>query len=84
LGFSQTLIEPLDEQKYPPVQLCMEPGDVCLHHTNTVHFSGPNKTDKSRRQFGIGYRTSRAKLDEQAWADYQTELKKLHASAITS
>jgi ectoine hydroxylase-related dioxygenase (phytanoyl-CoA dioxygenase family) len=84
MGFSQTLLEPLSEKEYPSVQLCMNPGDICLHHTNTVHFSGPNNTDKSRRQLGIGYRTSRARLDEQAWTDYQSELAKLHASAATS
>jgi ectoine hydroxylase-related dioxygenase (phytanoyl-CoA dioxygenase family) len=81
MGFSQTLVEPLDPVKYPEVQLCMQPGDVCLHHTNTVHYSGPNTTDRSRRQLGIGYRTSRAQRDEKSWERYQAELKALHAQA---
>jgi ectoine hydroxylase-related dioxygenase (phytanoyl-CoA dioxygenase family) len=80
MGFSQTLIEPLDHEKYPEVQLCMKPGDICLHHTNTVHYSGPNATDRSRRQFGIGYRTARAARNEQTWASYQAELARLHAA----
>ncbi len=80
MGFSQTLVTPLDLEQYPEVQLCMQPGDVSLHHTNTIHYSGPNATSRSRRQLGIGYRTTRAKRDEVAWADYQAELSKLHAS----
>jgi ectoine hydroxylase-related dioxygenase (phytanoyl-CoA dioxygenase family) len=78
MGFSQTLINPVDTIQYPEVQLCMKPGDICLHNTNTIHRSDPNKTDKSRRQLGIIYRSSRAKRDEVGWAKYQAELKKLH------
>lgn len=79
LGFSQTLIDPVDTKQYPEVQLCMKPGDICLHNTNTIHRSGPNTTDKSRRQLGLIYRSSRAKRDEVGWAKYQESLKKLHA-----
>jgi phytanoyl-CoA hydroxylase len=78
MGFSQTLINPVDTAEHPEVQLCMEPGDICLHHTNTIHRSGPNTTDKSRRQLGLIYRSSRAKRDEVGWAKYQAEVKKLH------
>lgn len=80
LGFSQTLIEPVDTRQYPEVQLCMKPGDICLHNTNTIHRSGPNTTDKSRRQLGLIYRSSRAKRDEVGWAKYQESIKKLHAT----
>jgi len=78
MGFSQTLVSPVEAQKFPEVQLCMKPGDICLHHTNAIHRSGPNTTTKSRRQLAIGYRSSRAKRDEAGWARYQAELKKLH------
>jgi phytanoyl-CoA hydroxylase len=78
MGFSQTLIKPVDTTQYPEVQLCLKPGDICLHHTNTIHRSGPNTTTKSRRQLGIIYRSARAKRDEVGWAKYQAELKRLH------
>jgi len=78
MGFSQRLINPVDTRQYPEVQLCMQPGDIGLHHTNTIHRSGPNTTDQSRRQLGIMYRSSRAQRDEAGWARYQAELKKLH------
>jgi ectoine hydroxylase-related dioxygenase (phytanoyl-CoA dioxygenase family) len=80
MGFSQTLAAPLDKTAYPEVQLCMNRGDLCLHHTNTVHYSCPNTTERSRRQLGIGYRTSRAARDDASWSSYQAELQKLHRS----
>ena len=56
----------------------MKPGDICLHHTNTIHRSGPNTTAKSRRQLALGFRSSLAKRDEAGWARYQAQLKQLH------
>ena len=58
----------------------MEPGDVALHSVNTIHRSGPNQTDRSRRQVGIGYISSRARRDERAWAQYQEDLERLHTA----
>jgi ectoine hydroxylase-related dioxygenase (phytanoyl-CoA dioxygenase family) len=84
MGFSQTLINPVSTSDYPEVQLCMKPGDICLHHTNVIHRSGANATSKSRRQLAIGYRSSRAKRDEAGWARYQAELKKLHEQNAAS
>jgi phytanoyl-CoA hydroxylase len=79
MGFSQTLISPVSTDEYPAVQLCMQPGDICLHHVNTIHYSDANTSPKSRRQLAIGYQTTRAKLDETGWAKYQAELKTLLA-----
>lgn len=78
LGFSQTLIDPIDTTRYPSVQICMQPGDIALHHCNMVHSSGANTTARSRRQLGLVYRSSRVQRDEASWARYQAELKKLH------
>lgn len=78
MGFSRTLINDLDKQKYPEVQLCMKPGDVSIHHVNTIHRSDPNRSPKPRRTIGLGYCSSLAKRDEAAWAQYHADLKKLH------
>ncbi len=77
-GFSQMLITPVDTVKYPEVQICMKPGDICMHQTNTIHRSDGNPSKHSRRQIGISYRTTRAKRDEEGWKKYQADLKKLH------
>lgn len=78
MGFSQMLIEPVDTVKYPEVAICMKPGDICMHQTNTIHRSEGNPSKRSRRQVGISYRTDRAKRDEEGWKKYQDEIKKLH------
>ena len=79
LGFSQMLIDPLDTARHEEVEIRMEPGDICLHAMNTVHRSGPNRTDRSRRQLGINVRSSRAQVDEQMLAHRKAILAKLHA-----
>ena len=79
MGFSQRLIDPLESSQHPEVEIHMNPGDVCLHAVNTVHRSGPNRTDQSRRQLGIACRSSRARRDEQMWAHRQAIKEKLHA-----
>jgi phytanoyl-CoA hydroxylase len=74
LGFSQRLSD------LTPIGTCinLNPGDVCIHHANTIHFSAPNNSDRDRRQFAIVYRTERAKRNEKAWARYQAQLHALH------
>jgi ectoine hydroxylase-related dioxygenase (phytanoyl-CoA dioxygenase family) len=83
MGFSRCLVGSLDQGQYPPVQALMRPGDVCLHHVNTIHWSGPNRSPRPRRQLGIGYRSSLARLDRAAWEQYQSDLRSLHQSAAT-
>jgi ectoine hydroxylase-related dioxygenase (phytanoyl-CoA dioxygenase family) len=81
MGFSRTLVDEPDTATYPPVQLCMRPGDLALHHVNTIHLSGPNRSASSRRQLGLSYHSSRAAVDQAAFDDYQQKLQALHASA---
>jgi ectoine hydroxylase-related dioxygenase (phytanoyl-CoA dioxygenase family) len=78
MGFSRTLISSLPLDRYPEVQLCMRPGDLALHQVNTIHRSGANRSTRSRRQLGIGYRSSLATRDEAAWQDYQQQVHALH------
>lgn len=78
LGFSQVLIEVPDKTKYPDVEVCMEPGDICLHATNTVHYSQPNKTDRARRQLAIECHSTRAKQNQQLLAQRHEVVKQLH------
>ncbi|MBI2824032.1 MAG: phytanoyl-CoA dioxygenase family protein [Planctomycetia bacterium] len=80
LGFSRTLDEPIGVDRFPAVMLEMQPGDVALHHCNTIHWSGPNETARARRQVGIGYRSSLATRDGCAWATYQDDLRTLHSA----
>ena len=78
LGFSRTLESAPSLAEYPAVALLMQPGDLALHHINTIHFSSPNRTSQPRRQMGIGYRSSRAKQDEVAYKQYLAAVEALH------
>jgi phytanoyl-CoA hydroxylase len=83
-GFSRCLVDPVDTASYPEVQLCMQPGDICLHHINTVHRSGANELDRPRRQLGLLYRSSLAQRDTEAWDQYHKDLNLLHKSTQSS
>ena len=78
LGFSQALIEAPDKTQYPDVEICLNPGDICLHATNTVHYSGPNRTDHPRRQLAIECRSTRVKQNEELLAQRRKVVARLH------
>jgi phytanoyl-CoA hydroxylase len=78
MGFSQTLIEWVSVERCPEVQMCMNPGDLTLHHVNCIHRSDANHTDRPRRQLAIGYRSSRAKKDEERVRRYRADLEALY------
>jgi non-heme Fe2+,alpha-ketoglutarate-dependent halogenase len=45
----------------PPICLNLQPGEFSIHHVNTVHGSGINKTDQPRIGFAIRYVSSDTK-----------------------
>lgn len=78
LGFSQGLVE--DPAQLGECVLCpVEPGDVLVHHSLTVHMAGPNRSP-SRRRRAIGYVffSAQATRDEDAWARYEAALLRQH------
>ena len=78
LGFSQVLTDVPDRALYPDVEICLQRGDVCVHATNTVHYSPPNETDHPRRQPAIECRSTRAKQDPALLARRRKAVEKLH------
>ena len=77
-GFSQMLAQPVDEKIYPPVACLMEPGDVMLHHIDTVHFSGGNRSTQNRRMLTTTFTSKNIKRDEARYAAIQAERLRLH------
>jgi len=77
-GFSQRLLDPIDNEKFPAVPCLMEPGDLMLHHIDTVHFSGGNTSTQSRRMLTTTYWSTRIKRDEEKYAAIQAERMRLH------
>jgi phytanoyl-CoA hydroxylase len=84
MGFSMTLDDPVDTSAYPEGHLCLQPGDIALHHIAVIHRSEANRSDRSRRQLAIGYRSSLAKKNEEAVARHQRMLAELHAKHVAA
>ncbi len=76
LGFSMGADAP-DLEKYPEFRCVMPRGSLSVHHCNTFHCSGPNKTDRPRRSIAINFRTVRAVMDLEARARVKEEAAKL-------
>jgi Protein involved in biosynthesis of mitomycin antibiotics/polyketide fumonisin len=60
IGFSQRAESPPDPIVYPEINAVMRRGSISLHHCNTFHRSGANKTDRPRPALSVNYRTRRA------------------------
>jgi ectoine hydroxylase-related dioxygenase (phytanoyl-CoA dioxygenase family) len=78
MGFSQVLENLPPIADYPEFPLLLKPGDISLHHVNTIHYSGANRSGQDRRQFAVGYRSSLAVREERRYEEYQRVLARLH------
>ncbi len=52
----------------------LEPGDALIHHCQTIHYSGPNRTDMPRCGLLIVYRASHTQTDPVMKAAYEPAL----------
>lgn len=79
LGFSQGLVE--DPHSLGESVVCeVAPGDVLVHHSLTVHYAGPNRTERRRPVIAFTYFAAHAERDEEAMARYQAALLRQHAA----
>jgi ectoine hydroxylase-related dioxygenase (phytanoyl-CoA dioxygenase family) len=67
-GNSMGLAQPFD--KGDVFQGTLEPGDALIHHGQTIHYSGPNRTDRARRGLLMVFRGEHALPDAQLKAAY--------------
>ena len=81
-GFSQSLPELVDTAEYPEVPVCMEPGDVALHHGETVHHSGPNTTDRPRHMLSYTFRNALARQNPERAKVYRERTQALYGKPI--
>lgn len=74
LGFSQGLIP--DPATLGESVLCeVDPGDILVHHSLTVHSASGNTSPRHRRSIGYVYYSASAKVDQAALDRYQSALK---------
>lgn len=81
LGFSQTVEAPPDPQEFPEVLSVMSRGGISLHHCNTFHRSGPNRTERPRPALSVNYRSVRATADLAARDRIKQEVVRLVENA---
>ncbi|MFN7936000.1 MAG: phytanoyl-CoA dioxygenase family protein [Bryobacteraceae bacterium] len=79
LGFSQGLIE--DPRSLGEAVVCtVEPGDVLVHHSLTVHYAGANRSQRRRPVIAYTYFSASAVKDEEAKARYEAALLRQHTA----
>jgi phytanoyl-CoA hydroxylase len=83
LGFSQGIVDYSDEDRRNEQPIILQPGDLVVHHSLTIHRADANESDRNRAVIGLVYYSSRAKKDEAASAAYQEKLhKELEAAGL--
>ncbi|MBC8354551.1 MAG: phytanoyl-CoA dioxygenase family protein [Planctomycetes bacterium] len=75
-GASRCLVTPPNADEFRSVTLSLKPGDLSLHHVNTIHRTGPNHTSQHRRNLGFAYHSSRSACDQAAADQYKRDLEK--------
>lgn len=77
LGFSQTVETPPDLSLFPEIKVVMRRSGISLHHCNTFHRSGANKTNRPRPALSVNYRTKWATPDLEKRKMIKDEVNKL-------
>lgn len=76
-SFSQTLADPVSAEDYPEVPMLLQPGDLLLHHTDTIHRSGPNMSPHPRRMLAMEWSSSHAVRNTEKREQYIAQLRRL-------
>lgn len=83
LGFSQGISDfDVADSEYE-IAVHAAPGDVLIHHGNTIHRAEGNSTaDRHRRSFAMVFRGVSCVRDEGAWANYQEAVRQQQSQLI--
>jgi phytanoyl-CoA hydroxylase len=80
LGFSQGITDYGPDDEAREVAIHLQPGDVVVHHGNTIHRADANRsTTRNRRAFAMVCRGASCRRDEEAYNRYLAALKAQHA-----
>ena len=79
LGFSQGISDYGDADRAEEIAVPMQPGDVVIHHGNTIHRADANRSAlRHRRSFAMVFRGVSCSRDEQAFARYLESARSQH------
>lgn len=79
LGFSQGISDYGDEDRAQEIPIPAVPGDVLIHHGNTIHRADANRsTSRHRRSFGMVFQAVSCVRDQQAFQRYTESSRQQH------
>jgi phytanoyl-CoA hydroxylase len=79
LGFSQSVSDYGPDEEALEEPIFLEPGDLVVHHGETIHRAEPNRSaTRHRRAFAMVFRGTSCSRDESAFQRYQDSVKKQH------
>lgn len=79
LGFSQGISDYGDMDRQLEVPISAEPGDVLIHHGNTIHRADANQSPvRHRRSFGMVFQAASCVRDEAAFERYLQSSRQQH------
>lgn len=80
LGFSQGVDDYGEDERTSEVAISAQPGDVLIHHGNTIHRADANRSStRQRRSFGMVFHGESSRRDEVAYQRYQESAAAQHA-----
>lgn len=81
LGFSQGITDYGPEDFAHEVPIVLQPGDVVIHHGNTIHRADANRsTTRHRRSFALVFKGISCRRDEEAFARYRAAAQAQHSA----
>jgi phytanoyl-CoA hydroxylase len=79
LGFSQGIADYGESDRVQEIAVPAKPGDVLIHHGNTIHRADANRSStRHRRSFGLVFEGNSCRRDEEAFARYSQAAKQQH------
>ena len=78
LGFSQGIVDYSNEDEQLAEAICLQPGDLSVHHGQTIHRADANRSHRQRRGFAMVFRGESCQRDEQDYARYLSSMQDQH------
>lgn len=83
IGFSQAIVDYDEQDRAAEVRVKLSPGDLVVHHGETIHRADPNRSaTRHRRALAMVFRGASAQRDEQAYARYLQALDQQHEQLL--
>jgi len=81
LGFSQGITDYGLEDESRETVVCLQPGDLAVHHSETIHRADPNTSDtRDRRAFAMVFQGASCRKDEEALRRHEADVRRQHES----